>query len=874
MRCNKCESQATTRNYPELGSQVAICNDNPLHRQTIDSVLKRSLNEKIENYTDYGEIDYLSNQTPELFKPNTLTFVGASMGVGKTYALFEESKKTRETTIIIAPRVSLAMSLFKAYRNSGSVSCWCSASKQEDRHPGRITHIVTPPMLPTVVNKLHDAPKIAIDEIDFFDNLIRADILSKSSRAIKQILREHSSTGIVALGQTAFTKEMELLADEIGIPLEGIYATKKNPDKHTCNITEIEGDNGKSTAIRKTVEKAAEILSQDKHVYIFADGRRTTHIIKQWVSDITDEPAIVFDRYTRGSEENQELIENQTLDDHKRVFISSNAVDVGISFQDKQGEVIVCSTENLARIGSARSLMQRALRNRVPCPIHIYTYTHNTNPMLPRKYREIEWNKNVYHATEALAERDATLIERHAFVKSLNQLAAIQIEDFLEHHAPIAGIKILDHCPVNGDEEPKDEVSHYGKAYQQECEKEALEAALGTIENKTMWSETRIAKEGSLGRMHPRPYNQLGHEMVNQLACAIGWNGEGCESFNSDSATIGIYNQHHAGYAEYIDDNFFDLLEKIIKEYQKEDHELPNYKAIIQQANGFMRIHTGHSHISGMLVPSAQWDNYNYEANPDLESIHNKDDRLETEVLFQIVKALRDSEVDSIMTEQQAAKLISQALDHDYKGMTLRKHMQKGHLGTQTHQTIMLLNDNDPILNIQFAYDWIAAHYPASLTRHKGKYKLARRPYWNLIKEMTEVLFDTKKSTTWRFSYEDSNDGWFGFDDVHVKDALDQITIEQMRAMIDNNKGQKEIREELGLGTNKCKILYEKITEFRSENKYKEHQYQQEIEKQLPFQDKKQERKARKTLRKKLNIPMRTEQRKWKAIREKHAKTA
>ena len=797
MNCTRCNRPTVERNIPELGTQIAICNFCG-HTITKDSVLKRFLNERIKNATDYGEIDYLSNQSPQLFTPNTLTFVGASMGVGKTYAVFLWGKENHKTTVILVPRVSLAMSLYKTYKHFGSVSCWCSASQRDDRNPRRLIHIATPPMLPSLIGKLDSTPNIAIDEIDFFDNLVRADILSKNSRGIKQILREHADTGILTLGQTAFTQEMQLFADEIGIPLKGIYATKKNPNKHNCNIEKIIGEHGKSTVIRKTVEKAIEILNQNKHIYIFADGRKTAHIIRQKIDELTQQPAIVYDRYTRGSEENQELIKNQELNNDKRVFISSNAVDVGISFTDKNAEVIVCTTENLARIGSARSLMQRALRNRIPCPIYIYTYIHNTTPLLPKKYKEIEWNRNTYHATDKLAERDATLIERHALVKSLNELASIQIGDFLEHHAPIAGIDINSYKEIQGDEQSTEWVHQLAKKYQDDCEENMLNTAIEMLEDEFLWSDTRIAKEGALGRMTPQPYTQLSHEMLNELGRSIGWDGEGCQSLNMENTTSGIFSQHHANSNEMLPTNFFPLLRKIITEYQEEDNELPNYKTLIQQKRGFTRLHTGHSIISGTLVPSDRWDNYTYEANPDLESIHNTDDRLQTEILFQIIRALRNEDTHDIIPEKEAINRIQKALETKYNNLTLIKHMERGHLGTQAYQASLTFKDT-PETHINFAYEWISNNYPATLTRYRDTYKLARKSYWQLCKEMAEVQFQTQ-GIPFRFLHED----WFDFSQDNAKQVTEQVIGQELNSLTNSGMNVEKAAEQLGIGRDKA----------------------------------------------------------------------
>lgn len=790
MKCTKCGSPIIeTEKYMDLGTERGKCQHG--HWTTLDSALKRYLTTRIENATDYGEIDYLSNQRPYLFRPNTLTFVGASMGVGKTYAVFQEGKETRDPTIVIVPRVSLAMSLYEAYKDFASVSCWCSASQRDDRRAERTIHITTPPMLPTIIDKLDKPPKIAIDEIDFFDSLIRADILSKSSRSIKQILKEHSEEGIVALGQTAFTEEMQLFADEIGIPLEGIYATKKNPEKHTCNIEEINGDNGKSTVIEKSVDKATEILNKGKHAFIFADGRKTAHIIQQQISQYTTEPAVVFDRYTRGSEESSQIIANQELTDDKRVFISSNAVDVGISFQDQNAEVIVCTTENLAQIGSARSVMQRALRNRVPCPIHIYCYIHKSHPVLPKKYKELEKNRNQYHA-QIIADRDATLIERHAIVKSFNELAAVQVHDFLEHHAPIAGIDIEDYNVTGGYDEPAGWVSELGRAYQDECEEGALKEALAYIDLETLWSDARIAKEGSLGRMSPRPFSQLGHEMLNHLARATGWNGEGCDALNSEPSTVGIYSTHHAHVDEQLPQDFFLLLENIVKEYQKEDHELPNYKTLIRQARGFTRMHTGHSIIHGKLVPSSDWDDYTYEADEALESIHNTDDRLETQILFELIKGLRDEDTQDLIPEAKAAQLIEKALKRKYKGLTLRQHMELGHVGTSCYQAATAFEAN-PMLHIDFATTWITNNYPAALTRHKGTYKLARKPYWETIKAMSKMQFKAQ-GMDWKFTKAD----WFDFDNTPAKEVnANRIKELIYNTILQGNLSDKDIKDAL-----------------------------------------------------------------------------
>ena len=799
--CQKCGHHMYIQNHVEThGLFTAVCPECN-HSYTVHSILKHHLNQRIENSIDYGEIEYLSNQSPQLYTPNTLTFIGASMGIGKTYTVFQHSQETQTTTIILVPRVSLAMSLYKEYKDTHSVSCWCSASQREDRHPGRIIHIATPPILPTLISKLHEAPHIAIDEIDFFDNLLRADILSQTSRNLKEILKAHIDTGIVALGQTAFTTEIELFTDEIGAELQGIYATKKTTKKHKCQIIEVIGEHGKGTVIQKTIDTAIHILNKQKRVYIFADGRKTTHIIKQRLNDITKKTPLVFDRYTRGSPENQAIIQNQGLTPEQHIFISSNAVDVGISFTDPHAEVIVCTTENLAHISSARSLMQRALRNRTPCPIHIITFTHKTMPVLPKVYRTLEWNQNRFHATEAIAQRDQPLIKRHAIVKSLNELAAVQIYDFIEHHAPIAGIDIQKYHKIKGEPTPP-YIFQLGQAYQDECKDGALQAATDALDTETLWSETRISKEGALGRLNPQPTQQLGYEMLNTLARTNGWNGRGCESLETNTATAGIFSPLHATADEQLPRDFFPLLRDIIERYQDEINTLPAPKTLTQQVNGFTRLHTQHSIIQGKLIPNTPTDHYTYEPDPNIESIHTTDDRLQTEILFQLVTAIRDEEDNEGLIKADAVRnAIQKALTTPYAPYTLQEHLQRGHLGTHLHQIASIFH-NHPEAYIPFAIQYLHTHYPTTLTQYKEHYKLTRSTYWQLIKQIAKMRFQTE-GATFRFLHED----WFDFDESTAKQVIESKITQHLNTLISTGMSVTQAAKQLGISRKKAYAL-------------------------------------------------------------------
>lgn len=505
------------------------------------SYLAYELNRKpcdatISNFTGYIANDPLLKD--EALWGHGIFHLGAPMGSGKTTLIYQRAREAAESgalTIIIVPRISLAQAVHAELREDTTLG-WSlhhegsekAKPKSEKWRLGQFGAVATIGMLPhllQVIQQRHRerTVRIFIDEIDFTSSLMLSDIFKKMSAEIKETLKAIiEAQGIVTAGQTALTIALEAIAKELNAPLKGYYTAPKIPDTTaTLHIVDSHStDQPKNRLTQAVIDQIQHLIDNtNKNVYIFCDERRTAQIIASLFPKIT----LLYDRYHRDSPEARDLLRKKKLPDGKKIFISSNAIDVGISIEDENAETIVLSVLNPLTVGSYDSVVQRCMRNRQKPPLAIYLLNYqNALPLSP----SIATAFQSAHTNRLLNENESVpkgLIERLGRQQGMNSLVDNQPTTFISFHLKQAGFSVQS---SSLDIEDFDfEMVQARRKMIKDTEDEAIkESARKVLNPETMLMESEIRQRG-WESAQPAPINQLAHEHANAILRHCGWTG-------------------------------------------------------------------------------------------------------------------------------------------------------------------------------------------------------------------------------------------------------------------------------------------------------------------------------------------------------------
>ena len=376
------------------------------------------------------------------------------MGTGKTTMIFNRAYDEPDAiTIVLVPRKTLAEGLWNQQkRERASVEAWglfFGGSSKQYRTMGKYGAIGTIPSLPrmleAVIRQCREGQpvQIFVDEVDFSMGLLCAEILKWQSLEIKNKIRQIiDDRGIVVAGQTEITATLESAAAELGIDPDQIfgYYNTAPPTGETAQIFLAHctpGFSNKNEVVAAIIEDVKSVLDKGKNAYVFVDERRTAQIIAREFEG----ESVLLDRYHRGDEHSHDVIWARRLRKGNHIFVSSNAVDVGISIEDSNAETIVGMLLNPIFAGSLAGTVQKAMRNRKKPPMRIYILKYqNALPLAPSAAIKMgnahELQKLEADARETLPKHLIDLTNKRL---ALESLAEDQPETFQSHHLRIAG---------------------------------------------------------------------------------------------------------------------------------------------------------------------------------------------------------------------------------------------------------------------------------------------------------------------------------------------------------------------------------------------------------------------------------------------------
>ena len=529
-QCERCGSGDSAVPWIETHLHMAgrICLNCDLD-ETLGSLLHLELNRKPKNsmnsdFEGWLADDALIYEMP-FWEPGMMVHLGAVMRSGKTTFVIKRAEADPDAIyLLLFPRKSLAFNVWSDRRRElGSSAGWGLFYRGSDRQYRKIGQHGAMGVIPSLPSMLHairrefgdDIPPIYLflDEVDFCSELMLSNILSRASREIKDLLiRIVEKHGLVTAGQTEFTATLELVAAELGIdPDENLWGYY-NTAQPTGQIAELrrypDVQGKKNRLVAGVIEMVQDGIKQGIPQYVHADGRR----ISQVIATIVDENSQLFDKYHRGVEENRDLLWRGKLAEDIMLLVTTNAVDVGLSFYHADAHTHVVMHENPLICGSPPSYPQRGLRNREIPPLYCHYIPYNNKlPISPSEavsraeFREsmklAEGEELPKHLIQLLANRD-----------SLKALADNQMDTLLSHHWQLAGYEVKKQTPPKPQETTVNRVQDRKKQLR-DAEKQAVkERAVEIIDNIEVMGEAEIQRAGEQGQLEPIPTEQLAHE--------------------------------------------------------------------------------------------------------------------------------------------------------------------------------------------------------------------------------------------------------------------------------------------------------------------------------------------------------------------------
>ena len=705
------------------------------HDQEKGSYLKYELDRKLKNalisdYSDYLADDPLLDEEP-LWTKGRWFHLAAPMGTGKTTLIYQRAREAAETgaiTIIVVPRVSLAKAIFNQLREDTTLGWGLFYEGSETDKPksqkwtiGQLGAVCTFGVLPHLIKKLKDEKlpiRIFIDEVDFGFSLLLANIFKGMATEVKEtlcaIIQNH---GIVTAGQTASTLAIEAITAELGIDPENVtgYYMPPRPVKQNATLYMVDittADNTTNRLVQAVIDDVQKVLAQGKNAYVFCDERVTAEIVHSFFGN----QSLLYDAYHRGDPENEELLRLQRLPEGKRVFVASNAVDVGISIHDDNAETIVLCTGNPLTITPLASTAQKCVRNRSIPPLRIYFFNYqNALPLSPEQAIAFQ----TAHAKQTLGDEPVpdSLVELIGVKEALETLAADQPADFLSHHLGLAGYALAVE-DLNLDSFDFQQVKDRRKQIKDRGNAETIERAASILHPEQMLTDSEIRRR-NWEDSQPAPYNRLAHERAAKILQHCGWNGE-VERFEETTDR----DRFRKGCVEAFRDA--GVTDAMWTTARNAVHLDP--KKIEAWKRAYLGVH----------YPNAVYAEY--ETGRQGEFHHRPDGRLIGMLMTELLKRL-PREPSTLEVVEQA---LVDAAQVRYGNDTLSALMKDGSMGLAMAKRVRAIDlgrDVEPNeRHFKFVKWFISAHYPARIAKIGDRYQLATPRNEDDVKAFKEVV--------------------------------------------------------------------------------------------------------------------------------------
>ena len=722
-KCEKCGNLTADWVDRYLLTAGRYCNS--CHTDTpLGSYLEWELGRKLPNSIVSAHQGFLGDD-PEfedfrLWQPEMLTHLGAGMATGKSTEIYKAlmalSLQNLGIGIIASPRVSLTRFLAHQLRKRHGTRAWGlwhEGSGPSEQFIGTYGAIVCLPSLARAVSAAYangvDAASlyVAIDEVDFGYSLLSLAV--HQAAAVKRCLTDiFFSTGLVVSGQTESTLALESFASELGCEnLQGFYNTAPPADGivEMRKYPAVEGKN--ALVLAGAIASVAAALTDGHNVYVFCSSRRDSDVIAERFSSYAP---VCYNAYTKGDARCDAVLKNQCLSDGSRLFIGTSAAGVGISILDPKAKTIIVAGLNHGSRGTSM-LVQKAVRDRGRRGVELhYTDYNSALPMRPRETERV----SLYHETVKQLENRYAHLSENAVKKvarsfALSTLADHQLGAFVNHHlGKVGNMQVADTYALLPEDIEVEWVTEHRRASIRTERESKCKLAVEYLTDRNLYTSREIRVESNRGRL--RPSEQLAHEYVNGLACAVGW---------SDTVDRNIKNP----FAEMFSDvDIAVAIELAVQNVQPERLE--------KLRRGYLAVHYPKwvTAVFEKELETAHSDAVNAGVGVELTAI--RDDRFLGEVLKMLLSGLKGKVFDS---DASLAAAIREVLDTVSGGQTLFGKIKQGGLGSQAYQRARFLKIGDDAFVINWARTFIKEFYPATLSKRGESYALVHDKKLQLI---------------------------------------------------------------------------------------------------------------------------------------------
>ena len=648
-----------------------------------------------------------------LFEPNTLTYLGAGMGTGKTTEIYKFGIQIAQeglgNIIIVVPRVALARELaykLRATHGYAAWGLWHEGVNKDDKFVGDYGTICCLPSLPQVIECGDEygvkRNYIAIDEIDFSYELLALSV--EQSTAVKKILREAvKTTGLVVSGQTEFTLALEAFAEEVECDeSQGFYNTAE-PAEGSVTLKKHDVDATVNEMLSGFIEDINAKLADDQNVYSFCASRRDGDII---ADELSAERPVLYNAYTKGDWRADALLQNQQLTD-SRLFIGTSAAGVGISILDPKAITLILDGLIFGS-RNANMAVQKTMRDRGRRGVIFHYKPYNLS--LPVRPTENE-NISLYHELLKQATASDTskpAIQKLAYAQALSSLADIQVETFFKYHLGVIGNMEISYETPNpvSEERAKEigitraEIRKIENELKIENAKMILASVIDDDTDTVLRTSSEIRKERNQGRLSID--GALANELANEAARAVGWD-DVINRFE-DEPFDDVFDTRDIQIARGLVDRNFD------------------FKKLTLKRAGYLAVNAPKWTANRFELEVQRADGQLTFDGPGVEITAVKDYRL----LGELLKVMLDTLVGSVFETELLAATVKDVLSKTATtGKTFGQELRAGALGASEYRKArFLLCAEDENMIVDWVARFISEWYPARLAKKERHYAL------------------------------------------------------------------------------------------------------------------------------------------------------
>ena len=728
---------------------------NPVTHEDLQqgSYLEIELERKLENPIDLYRSQYVWDDPDfqanlPLHQPDTLTLLSCAMATGKTFSYMRDGRQRLESNpnlrlIWIFPTISLAEQMHTfanaqpqldedGQRKPGNIGFGRGAfglyvtgnSMSSERKIGWAGAICCLPSLPRVMHDLYEdrgegaKTLIVIDEVDFVYEQFLLDV--ESAPYTKDIFRNSvAEEGLVIAGQTEFPIAAEHLRNELDAERFRTFYKTARPAKGVVSLCEVPNVEGKTLmGLTHLAENITQHLAAGRNVYVFCKERREAYVLAE-IPAIARYHPILYTGHVKGDSRSRYLFQTGRMPAGERVFITTAAAAVGLSFQDPRGVTEITTGLHNGFI-NAKESVQESTRNRSLTDVYIRHARFNLPlPTTPTESEEISLLHESQKAAEGYGKLSEHGVRRIGAIEGLKSLTTHQYPTFVKHHLQhTAGMEVIDVGIMPPDDANLAAIrelrSQQIKDDRSLSEVRAVEIlqSIKTAKQSGDPKDSQLMSQHSIAITTRHSTDRIeirSHMLATKTLIALGWRGKlPVEPTQGDFESISKFDERVSEWRQTML-NIFKKLLIISDDAQNLIDQHINIDTFQRLRRGYIAAH--HCQINEDLM---------HEDAGQLETTAVSDDRFRGRLLLKLLEALKgrsfsESELDTTLLS------VLESMDGT---MPFIEKIQEGHMGLAASRQARFLLYGDSHRRIQWARHVIKNWYPARIEKQGDTYNL------------------------------------------------------------------------------------------------------------------------------------------------------